>query len=224
MTNYLLPVLSVIIGGLSVFLWNPKKLSSIKLLLAFSGAFLLSITVLEILPNVYQSKEFMIEYWVLGGIILQLSLEYISKGAEHGHFNVNQKNGIPWAIWISLCFHSLLEGIPINYHDHMAIGVFFHKLPVAMLLSLFLIKSQKPIIQLIVLFFIFGAATPVGTYLSDHYPIFSKRYVELSALVSGMFLHISTTIIYESAEGHSFNNVKTFAIIIGVLLAIITIL
>ena len=224
MTNYLLPILSVLIGGLSILLWKPKKLRSIKLLLAFSGAFLLSITVLEMLPNVYQSKDNMTGYWVLGGIILQLSLEYMSNGAEHGHIYVNQKDGIPWAIWISLFIHSLLEGIPIHYHEHMSIGVFFHKLPIAMLLSFLLLQSQRPVIQSVALFFIFGAATPLGSYLSDLNSIFSNRYVEFSALVSGMFLHVSTTILYESAEGHRFNSAKTFTVVIGILMAILTIL
>ena len=81
MIKYLLPILAVLIGGLSIFIWKPKGISSIKLLLAFSGAFLLSITVLEMLPNVYELKGRTISFWVLGGMIFQLLLEHISKGA-----------------------------------------------------------------------------------------------------------------------------------------------
>ena len=81
MNNYILPIAAVFLGGLSILIWKPKEICSIKLLLAFSGAFLLSITVLEMLPNVYQSNGVVVGYWVMGGIVLQLLLESISKGA-----------------------------------------------------------------------------------------------------------------------------------------------
>ena len=223
MNNYILPIAAVVLGGLSILIWKPKELSSIKLILAFSGAFLLSITVLEMLPNVYQSHGLVVGYWVLGGMVLQLFLESISKGAEHGHIDITHSSGLPWAIWISLCFHSLLEGIPMHYNDYMAIGVFLHKLPIAMLLSFFLLQSQRPKIQVALLFLIFGSSTPMGTYLSSSYSIFSDAYIELSALVAGMFLHVSTTILFESADGHRFNTTKTIAILLGIAFAVLSI-
>ena len=223
MNPYLLPIAAVILGGLSILIWKPKELRLVKLLLAFSGIFLLSITVLEMLPNVYKSNGAVIGYWVLGGIVLQLLLESISKGAEHGHIHINQSSGIPWAILISLCLHSLLEGIPIHYHDHVAIGIFLHKLPIAMLLGYFLLQSNISKIQAVVLFLLFGISTPLGTYLSSSYDLVSDAYVELSALVAGMFLHVSTTILFESADGHSFNTSKIISILLGIAFAILSI-
>ena len=111
----------------------------------------------------------------------------------------------------------------MHYHDHMAIGVFLHKLPIAMLLSFFLLQSQRPKIQVAILFLIFGMSTPIGTYLSSYYAIFSDAYIELSALVAGMFLHVSTTILFESADGHRFNNTKTIAILLGIAFAVLSI-
>ena len=49
MNNYILPIAAVALGGLSILIWKPKELRSVKQLLAFSGSFLLSITVLEML-------------------------------------------------------------------------------------------------------------------------------------------------------------------------------
>ena len=49
MNNYILPMATVVLGGLSILIWKPKELRSVKQLLAFNGAFLLSITVLEML-------------------------------------------------------------------------------------------------------------------------------------------------------------------------------
>ncbi|MGB0305925.1 MAG: ZIP family metal transporter [Flavobacteriaceae bacterium] len=221
MNHYFLPITAVILGGLSILIWKPKELRLIKLLLAFSGTFLLSITVLEMLPNVYQSNGAVIGYWVLGGIVLQLLLESFSKGAEHGHIHISQSSGLPWAILISLCLHSVLEGIPIHYHDHLAIGIFLHKLPIAMLLSYFLLQSHQSKIQAVALFLLFGISTPLGTYLSS-YDFVYDAYVELSALVAGMFLHISTTIIFESADGHRFNSSKIISILLGIAFAVLS--
>ena len=220
MSNYLLPIAAVILGGLTILIWKPKKTRSIQLLLAFSGAFLLSMTVLEMLPNVYHSHGAAIGYWVLGGMVLQLFLESISKGAEHGHIHIHPSSGIPWAIWIGLCLHALLEGMPMHHHDHIAIGIFLHKLPIAMLLSFFLLQSQLSKTQAMVLFLLFGIATPVGTYLSASYSLLSEVFVELSALVAGMFLHVSTTILFESSDGHRFNTNKIIAILLGIGLAV----
>ena len=223
MNHYFLPIAAVILGGLSILIWKPKEIRLIKLLLAFSGTFLLSITVLEMLPNVYQSNGAVIGYWVLGGIVLQLLLESISKGAEHGHIHINQSSTLPWTIFISLCLHSLLEGIPIHYHNHVAIGIFLHKLPIAMILSYFLFQSNISKIQAVIVFLIFGISTPLGTYLASYYDLISDAYVELSALVAGMFLHVSTTILFESADGHRFNTTKIFSILLGIAFAVLSI-
>ena len=41
----------------------------------------------------------------------------------------------------------------------------------------------------------------------------------INAVVIGIFLHISTTILFEAGEGHKFNLSKLTAICIGVLIA-----
>ena len=84
-----------------------------KLLLAFSGAFLLGILVLEMLPKVYEHATKSTGFWILGGMLFQIMLEFFSKGAEHGHMHHHKKN-FPWMIIISLCIHAFLEGMPLN--------------------------------------------------------------------------------------------------------------
>ena len=66
-------------------------------------------------------------------------------------------------------------------------------------------------------------STPIGTYLSYSYSIFSDANIELSALVSGMFLNVSTTILFESADGHRFNTPKTIPKIFGIGFAVLSI-
>jgi hypothetical protein len=41
----------------------------------------------------------------------------------------------------------------------------------------------------------------------------------MSALVIGIFLHVSTTILFESSEGHRFDITKLLAIVSAILLA-----
>ena len=84
MNIYIFPIFAVV-GSLVIFLWRPKKLRSIKLLLAFSGAFLLGTTLTSLLPSVFTNGSEHISYLILAGIIIQILLEQLSKVAEHGH-------------------------------------------------------------------------------------------------------------------------------------------
>ena len=91
MNIYFLPIFAVLIGSLLIYLWRPKELRSIKLLLAFSGAFLLGTTITSLIPSVFTNGNEDISYWILAGIIIQIMLEQLSKGAEHGHIHTSEK-------------------------------------------------------------------------------------------------------------------------------------
>ena len=64
---------------------------------------------------------------------------------------------------------------------------------------------------------LFAVMTPLGTYLMATYPNLAQYSNQLTALAVGIFLHISTTIIFESSEGHKFNFTKLVIITIGLL-------
>jgi len=72
--------------------------------------------------------------------------------------------------------------------------------------------------------FAFSLMAPIGI-LFGHFGAahFLLDLEVLLAIVVGMFLHISTTIIFESSENHKFNFVKLISLLIGVVLAIFTI-
>ena len=59
--------------------------------------------------------------------------------------------------------------------------------------------------------------TPIGTYAIAHFPILANYSKEVTAIAVGIFLHISTTILFESSEGHKFNLVKLLIISFGLL-------
>lgn len=241
MQPYILPFISVILGYLvSVFI-KPKNKQLIKLLLAFSGAFLLTMTVSHLLPEVYEhvlesihhdhahgshdhdhSGMKTIGLFIMLGIVFQIILEYFSKGAEHGHVHIHEKmTSLPWLLFGSLCLHALFEGMPISQHDHLALGIAIHHFPIAIILTLFFTQAELNKRLIFVFMMLFAFMTPLGTWLSHSIPVLIQYYAEISAFVIGILFHISSTIIFESSEGHKFNSAKLLAIILGIALGIL---
>lgn len=221
MNKYLFPIYAIIIGVMIAFLTKKQKSIYTKLLLSFSGAFLLALTLFDLLPEVYDHLDTkQTGLFIMCGILLQIVLEFLSKGAEHGHVHIHKQDSkFPWLLFISLCIHSFLEGFPIHQHNDMVYGVFIHKIPIAALLTSFLLQSKHAKAQAISFMLVFAAMTPLGTLISNTTAINTMLLMSINALVIGIFLHISTTILFETGEGHKFNLSKLVAISLGVLIA-----
>ncbi|HAI19498.1 MAG: ZIP family metal transporter [Xanthomarina sp.] len=221
MNKYLLPVLAVLIGALIVLLLKQKRSLFTKLLLSFSGAFLLALTLFDLLPEVYHHLDAKLTgLYIMFGILLQIILEFFSKGAEHGHIHIHKDNTqFPWLLFISLCIHSFLEGFPIHQHNDMVYGVLIHKIPIATLITSFLVQSNYSKMQIAGFLIFFAAMTPLGTFISNNTSLAEQYIYIINAIVIGIFFHISTVILFESSEGHKFNMSKLLAIIFGVAIA-----
>jgi zinc transporter ZupT len=219
--NYLLPLLSVLLGYIVALVLKPQNKTNLKLLLAFSGSFLLSLTVMHLLPDVYESNDSNIGIFIMMGILFQIILEFFSKGAEHGHVHGHPNmSHIPWLLFISLCIHAFLEGFPVgHHHDNLAIGIAIHHLPIAIILTTFFINSQLNKKAIFAFMITFAIMTPLGTLASDYLPFLNQYTTQITAVVIGILFHISSTIIFESSEGHKFNIAKVSMIILGILLA-----
>ena len=218
--NYLLPLLSVLLGYIVALLLKPKNKTNLKLLLAFSGSFLLSLTVMDLLPDVYESGKTTVGIFIMLGILFQIILEFFSKGAEHGHVHGHDKmTQMPWLLFISLCIHALLEGFPVGQHHDLAFGIAIHHLPIAIILTTFFLNAELNKTALFLFMLTFAVMTPLGTLVSDSFPILNQYYTEITAVVIGILFHISSTIIFESSEGHKFNIAKVSMIILGIGLA-----
>lgn len=216
--NYLLLIFAVLLSFAFVFITKPKNKNHFKLLLAFSGAFLLALTVFELLPEVYEKEDAKtVGVFVMLGILLQIFLEFFSKGAEHGHVHLDEgKTELPLLLFVSLCMHSLLEGFPIERHTAILYGVLIHKIPIALILSIFLLNSKIKFAKAVLFIIAFSVMTPLGGYIAAHSGFAETYYVPIMALVIGVFLHISTVILFESSEGHQFNLRKIVVIILGI--------
>ncbi|WP_324218848.1 ZIP family metal transporter [Flavobacterium sp.] len=217
---FLLPLLSVLMGYAFALFLKPEAKKNLKLLLAFSGSFLLSLTVMHLLPEVYEAHNSNVGIFIMFGILFQIILEFFSKGAEHGHVHGHAKMfHMPWLLFISLCIHALLEGFPVSHHHDLALGIAIHHFPIAIILTTFFINAQLDKKVIFLFMITFAIMTPLGTALSGYLPVLNDYYTEITAVVIGILFHISSTIIFESSEGHKFNIAKVSMIIFGIALA-----
>ncbi|WP_371812605.1 ZIP family metal transporter [Aquimarina sp. U1-2] len=222
MQNYILSISAVFLGSLIVFLFKPSNQKNLTLLLAFSGAFLLAITIFNLLPEVFEDTHApkRIGVWIMVGILLQKVLEYFSKGAEHGHIHLDKNTSrIPKLLFISLGIHAILEGFPIHHADGIMLGIIVHKIPIAMILTTFLLNTKISRKLILLLLMVFALMTPLGTFLSEHFTVMQNYYKEITALVIGIFLHVSTTILFESDAGHKFNITKLMVVLLATIMA-----
>ena len=223
--NYILLITAVLLGSLLVLFIKPSK-QIVRLLLAFSGAYLLSVTVLHLLPDVYtvSSNSTIVGVFILVGIILQSVLESFSKGAEHGHIHIHSDGKkFPTLLFVSLCLHAFSEGLPIhNADENLLLAIVVHKIPIAIVLTSFLLETKYSKKIVFSFLFFFGLMSPLGVLLGDKIPFFTIYSTEITALIIGVFLHISTIILFESTENHKFNLQKFIAILLGVLLTVFT--
>ena len=221
--TYILPFLGVLLSFLFVYITKPKKKENVKLLLAFSGAFLLALTLFELFPEVYEhANSKTIGLFVMLGILLQIFLEFFSKGAEHGHVHIEKESSnFPWLLFTSLSLHSLLEGVPIEHNHTMLYGILVHKIPIAIILSIFLLDSKMKLSNALFFIVLFALMTPLGSFIASNFELSPKYFAIINALVIGVFLHISTVILFESSEGHKFNLRKLLVIFLGLVIAYI---
>ena len=131
---------------------------------------------------------------------LQIILEQFSKGVEHGHGHIH--GSVPLSMLIGLGVHSFIEGMPgkPHHHSHMhsslLSAIALHKIPVGIVLTHMLIESKMSKPKIILLISLFAITTPLGTFFSEYISNISNYYREIMAIVIGMFLHISTTILF----------------------------
>ena len=129
-----LPFVGAMTGIMFGQFFHLKKTLGLKLILSFSGAFLLGITVFELFPEIFSTGSKQLSLYVMGGILFQIVLEYFSKGTEHGHYHPSGSNIL--TLWLSLSIHALIEGMPLSNQKELTYGIIIHKIPIGMILYL----------------------------------------------------------------------------------------
>lgn len=236
-----------LLSGLLVYLIPSSKNTNFKLILVFAGSYLFAITVTHILPELYtQHQEVeLIGLFVLAGFFLQQLLEYFTSGIEHGHIHTHDHHDhgrhhshshqsvSALVLLIALCVHAFLEGGMLaqpaqmgSMYDMNAIllGIALHRAPAAFALMTVLASQLHSKSKALPHLIVFSFAAPVGLLLSTYFvesEILSEAgLIYLYALVCGNFLHISTTIVFESSPEHRFNAKKMAVAVFGALIAV----
>jgi len=117
------------------------------------------------------------------------------------------------------------EVMGIGYSvNAVLLGIALHRAPAAFALMTVLASQLHSKAKAIPHLIIFSLAAPIGLLVSSYFAeskvITETGMIYLYALVSGNFLHISTTIVFESSPEHRFNAKKLAVAIAGALLAI----
>ncbi len=235
---FILLLLSVTFIAGSIPLWvkwvNPDRM---HYLLAFSGSFLLGITLLHLLPESFEQLHHHAGIYLLAGFFLQLLIQRLTHGAEHGHMHMHPgphgHNLSLLPVLSGLALHAFMEGLPLgfNYSTNAAspalyLAVAFHKMPEAMLVaSLALaIKGRKTAwLTLLVFSLITPLAALLAYFMEQQYMSMSEVATILLPIVAGAFIHISTTIFFESGtQQHKLSWQKVSAMLTGVGVALLT--
>lgn len=233
--NLLVPVIAGLVGGLAGILLRGRITRDVKIILAFSGSYLFALTVLHLFPQVYQEDAVNAGIFILLGFLAQIVLDFFSKGVEHGHIHKSDQlsKSFPLGIFLALFIHSFIEGLPLtehhglehnghahfNTHDLLA-GIAIHKIPEAIALAALVFHYYNSSIKTLLVILVYCLATPLGilmgTYLtSGALDNPELVYTRVLAFAIGIFIHVSTTIIFEAEEHHKLNWRKIIAILAG---------
>jgi zinc transporter ZupT len=237
--NLLLFFISFVGGVIGLRLKVNEK--GINYLLAFSGSFLLCITLLHLLPETFKENEHAGLY-ILCGFFLQLLIQRMTHGVEHGHIHTHTEDHHDHGhaihfktIFWGLAIHAFMEGLPLGFHYRDAatepslyLAVAAHKLPEVILLSTLAIAVQSRKEALFSVF-IFSAITPLGAFaaavLGRQYYTISQAVTIIIPIVAGVFIHIATTIFFESGtKHHLLTRNKVLAILLGITLGLLSLL
>lgn len=209
-----------------------------NLLLAFSGSFLLSITFLHLVPETVEDQGEKAGMYLLAGFFLQLLIQRFTHGVEHGHNHVHTHNhSIPlFSILAGLGVHALMEGFPLGFNYRtpgtdkaLYFAVATHKLPEIIIIGTMIRsvtgKGSKGISLLLLFSLLTPLASFMATYLGTRYFAISEILGMVIPVVAGAFIHISTTIFFESGtKQHMLTKQKIAAIVAGMALSAATLL
>ncbi|MGW8121457.1 ZIP family metal transporter [Roseivirga echinicomitans] len=221
--NVTILFLCAIIPGLFILRKAAFSETRIRYFLVFAGAYLFSVTVIHLIPDLFMSGEdpFNLGLYILAGFFIQKILENFSSGVEHGHIHIHTRVPVTYLL-IALVIHSFLEGsiltdslhsnhAPDSIYNHgsspkILLGIVMHKIPASLALMALLVVQLKNKYKAFGLLFIFAISSPLGLITSEffsHSNILPSGYMIIFfAIVAGSFLQISTTIFIESDPHH----------------------
>ena len=233
---------------------SPKALDYITV---FGGAFLFASCFINLVPHMFLGDDphrfvtpglhFKIAAAVMLGFLIQLLLEQLTKGAEHGHNHCpcceeeheaeeHHHDHYPHAghchnasihpvtgLIIGLSIHAFLEGMPMidldgDIHQGLLYGIVLHNIPIALVLVGLFMHNGYGFWKSLLLLSIFAVMTPLGS-LCNLYLMPDNEVLQslLMGVVVGILLHVSVSILFD----HDHNNFSwaKFALILVAFIA-----
>lgn len=245
--SYLILFISCLLSGSLVFILN-KHQKLLSYIGVFGGAFLLAVCFVHLLPEAltlqgethvcseHHSHEhshshsiLSVGVFVLIGFILQLLLELLSNGAEHGHIHDEKHHNDSFVkalmILLGVSIHAFLEGFAlvvngeVNYS--LLIGVVLHNIPIAMLLVNAFMLANCSKIKSFLLLSVFAIMGVVGSISSMSFEFLHDYMGYVIGFVVGILLHVSISTLFDSKESHKYNFVRFIVVIIAFALAVV---
>jgi zinc and cadmium transporter len=238
--DYLVLLSSIALGAATVFGLKLNDPRHVKVLNAFTGAYLLTLVMLHLLPDLYEPevglalKPLIIGGFILFGFFLQIAMDSISMGIEHGHAH-EIRGRMAVGILAGLCIHAFVEAMALGQspehqtahdkaaHHFLLVSVVVHNYPISIALLGMLLQSGMKKSSALACLGLFAIMAPIGMFFSTYTGLaVYSRY--LMAIVIGIFMHISTTILFESEDHHRFPVGKLVAVLVGLALGISSVL
>lgn len=234
--SILLLIAPIVLTG-SIALSIKINQTNLRLLLAFSAAYLFALAIIHLLPEAFEGGHVkQMGLFIVLGFCIQLLIDTFSTGIEHGHVHLHSsecKKQLPLGIIIGLFMHSFLEGLPIynispsqssSINHQLIIGLALHNIPITLAFVSLLKEHESKLYKKWVLLLSFSVMSPLGyffSYLLQNYGFQNYAYFGqiAFAVVIGIFLHISTAILFETSEHHKYNRTKVLFMAGGILLA-----
>lgn len=176
---------------------------TLNIITVFGGAFLFASCFINLVPHIFIGQDpyrfvtpnihFKIAAAVMVGFLIQLLLEQITKGVEHGHNHCpccedeeielhdhthqhhhhghchhdNHTHPVTGLI-IGLSLHAFLEGMPMvdldgDIHQGLLYGIVLHNIPIALVLVGLFVSNKYSFAKSLALLSVFAVMTPLGS-------------------------------------------------------------
>lgn len=239
-TNIILAYLLIIVG---VMCWcallpgrkkvGPRVMDAITV---FGGAFLFASCFINLVPHMYLEGfevhsgcgwAFKVGATVLLGFIIQLLLERLTKGIEHGHNHtechdceIHEEHHVHpvTGLLIGLSIHAFLEGMPLidtdgDIHQGLLYGIVLHNIPIALVILGLFMHNRYSFIKSFALLAVFAVMTPLGSLVNLYFlPENESLQCIIMGVVVGILLHVSVSILFDQ-DHYKFSWVKFLLIV-----------
>lgn len=264
-TNIIIAYLLIVAGVVAWSLLIPggKRVSArwLGYITVFGGAFLFASCFINLVPHMFVGEgayrfvtpgiHFKVAASVMVGFLIQLLLEQLTKGVEHGHNHCpcceeeleaaehhhahqhheghchdHQVHPVT-GLLAGLSLHAFLEGMPMvdldgDIHQGLLYGIVLHNIPIALVLVGLFLNNRYGFWRSFGLLLLFAVMTPLGS-LCNLFLIPENEVLQtlIMGMVVGILLHVSVSILFDH-DHNNFSWVKLSLIVIAFVAAYFT--